>query len=410
MESTKYLIIGGGLAAATAAEELVRADESARGATVILTAEAELPYHRPPLSKGFLTGSEKREDLFVHPEDFYSSNGIEVRFRTRARLIDPASRVCELELNRSIGFERALIVTGASPVRFEGPGRALEGVHYLRNMQDAERIRRASDEWNEVAILGAGFIGMELAAAFAARGIRTTVISRGRTVLDRMHNPEVSAFLQRYFERRGVRFLLEDEPYGLLGSGEVNLIHTRAGQKVACDGVVFGVGATPNVDLALASRLRVENGVVVDGCLQTAVPGIYAAGDVANFPDAVFGVRRRVEHWDNAESQGRVAGRNLAGGGERFDRVSMYFTDLFDLSLEVWGMPREGDRIVLRGDLTDRSIFAWHLRDDVVNAAVLMGRPPEESELVEKIIRARLNVAGRIAHLRDPRKPLEDLL
>ncbi len=410
MESTKYLIIGGGLAAATAAEELVRADETAKGATVILTAEAELPYHRPPLSKDFLTKGGRREDLPVHPEEFYSSNGISVRFRTRARLIDPASRVCELELNRSIAFEKALIATGASPVRFEGPGRALEGIHHLRSVQDAERIRRASQDWNEVAIVGAGFIGMELAAAFASRGIRTTVISRGRTVLDRMHDPEVSAFLQRYFERRGVHFLLEDEPYGLLGAGHVNLIHTRRGQRVPCDGVVFGMGAVPNTGVAEASRLRVENGVVVDAALRTAVPGIYAAGDVANFPDSVFGVRRRVEHWDNAEAQGRVAGRNLAGAEERFDRVSMYFTDLFDLSLEVRGMPREGDRIVLRGEVSDRSIFAWHLRDDVVNAAVMMNRPPEEAEAVEKIIRARLNVAGRIAHLKDPRRPLEELL
>jgi len=410
LESTRYLIIGGGLAAATAAEELVRADETARGATVILTAEADPPYHRPPLSKGYLTGTGSRDELPVHPEEFYAANGIEVRFRTRARLIDPASRVCELELNRSIAFEKALIATGASPVRFEGPGRALEGIHYLRTVQDSDRIRRASQDWNEVAVIGAGFLGMELAAAFASRGIRTTVISRARSVLDRMHNPEVSAFLQRYFERRGVRFLLEDEPYGLLGSGEVNLIHTRRGEKVPCDGVVFAVGAAPNVALAQASRLSVDNGVVVDSCLQTAVPGIYAAGDVANFPDAVFGVRRRVEHWDNADSQGRVAGRNLAGAQERFDRVSMFFTDLFDLSLEVWGMPAEGDRIVLRGELSDRSLFAWHLRDGVVNAAILMGRPQEESEMVERIIRARVNVSGRIALLRDPRRPLGDLL
>lgn len=409
METTKYLIIGGGLAAAAAAEELVRADESAKGATVILTGEAELPYHRPPLSKGFLTGKESLKDILIQPESFYRENGIDIQFRTLARLIDPATKVCELELNRSIRFEKALIATGASPVRYEGPGRALEGIHHLRSIQDARRIRDAVRDCNDVVIVGGGFIGVELASVLVEKKIRTTIISRTSTVLDRLHNLAFSEFMGRYLERRGVRLVLNDEPAGLLGAGRVSGVQTKTGRKIACDAVVFGMGARPNTAVAEASRIRVENGVVVDEKLATSVPGIYAAGDVASYPDAVFGLRRRVDHWDNADSQGRTAGRNLAGEDETYDHVSMFFSDVFSLSYEVWGMPREGDQIIQRGEISDRSVFQWYVRDGVINGALLMGRPEGESQEVERIIRARLRVPGSEQYLKSLRHPLEEL-
>jgi len=410
MESTKYLIIGGGLAAARAAEELVKTDPAARGATTLVTPEANLPYHRPPLSKGYLLEEESLADITVHPASWYAENGINVLQGRRARLIDPAGRVCELELNQSVGFEKALIATGCTPVRYDGPGRGLEGLHYLRNVADSGRLQRASDDWTAVVIVGASFMGMELASSFAQKGIRVTVVSRAPEVLDKLMNPDLSHFFQKYFEKKGVSFQLGDEPRGFTGTSRVELVETGSGKRLPCEGAVLCIGARPNTELAAESRLRVENGIVVDEHLETSVPGIFAAGDVASFPDAVSGRRRRIEHWDTASRHGQTAGRNLAGAGEAFHAVPMFFSDVFSLNWELYGDLEQADRVVHRIPPTEEGAFSWYLKDGRIVAAFLMGRGTDESAAVARIIEAGGIVQGKESILTDSSRSLEDLL
>lgn len=409
MDSTKYLIIGGGLAAATAAEQLITADESARGATTILNAENDPPYHRPPLSKGYFLGTEQYADTLIKPAAFYQQNGIDLRYRSRARLIDPAARVCELELNRSIRFDKALIATGASPVHFAGLGRGLEGIYYLRTLPECDRLKAAAAEMNDVVIVGASFIGMELASAFARKKVKTTVIGRATEPWDRLNNPELGRFFRRYFEGRGVRFVLGDEPASLTGTSRVSMVRTKGGRRLSCDGVVFGIGARPNSAIAAESRMEVEDGIVVDQLLQTRFPGIYAAGDVASFPDPRTGERTRIEHWDNAEKQGALAGRNLAGASEPYSAVPMFFSDVFDLSWELWGDPSRPDQVINR-DLSEKSASSVYVRGETVSAVFLMGKEPTESQAAEKLISGRINISGKYDILRDPKRSLQDLV
>lgn len=408
--STKYLIIGGGLAAASAIEQLLQADPGARGAITMVTAESGVPYHRPPLSKGYLLGRESRTETLVKPEEFYTDNGVRVLYRRKARLIDSAARVCELELSESIKFERALIATGASPVRYEGPGRSLEGVHYLRTIQDSDRIRGAMEDMNQAVIVGGGFIGMEIASAFAQKNIKTTVLTRSPVPWDKLGNPEVAQFFRGYFEKRGVRFILNDEPEGFVGTSHADVVVTKNGEKISCGGVVVGIGAKPNTGIAEASRMLVENGIVVDETLQTSTSGVYAAGDVASFVDPVFGRRRRIEHWDNAEKQGQCAGRNLAGVNEKFYAVPMFFSDVFDLSWELWGDAENPDQVINRGEISKESIVSWYIKDGVISGAFLMGRQPEDSDVVRRLIENRTSINGKDSLLRYPNRPLGDLL
>lgn len=407
--AAKYLIIGGGLAAASAVEQLIEADPSAKGATTIVTAENTPPYHRPPLSKGYFLGKESQDDILIKPQSFYDENGIDVWYSRRARLIDPAAHVCELELNKSIKFEKALIATGSSVFRFPGPGRGLEGLHYLRTVLDSDRLKKAAEELNEVVIVGGSFIGMELASGFSQKQIKTTVISRSEQVWEKLNNPAVSDFFRSYFESNGVRFLLGDEPEGFRGAGRVNMVHTKNGQKLSTDAVVIAIGVRPNVQLAEESRLEVNNGIVVDEHLQTSKPDIFAAGDVANFYDPIFQRRRRTEHWDNAEKQGQTAGRNLAGAGETFNTVSMFFSDIYDLTWELWGDPSEADQVIQRVTPSRESICSVYVKDDRVSCVFLMGEAAKESDTAQELVRERLSITGKYDILRDGKRPLSDL-
>ncbi|MEI6914354.1 MAG: FAD-dependent oxidoreductase, partial [Armatimonadota bacterium] len=331
-------------------------------------------------------------------------------YRSKARMIDPAARICELELNKSVKFEKCLLATGASPIRYEGPGRGLEGIHYLRTLGDSDRIKRTTKEMNEITIIGGSFIGMELASCFAQRKIRTTVIHRASVPWNKLNNPDVSLLFKRYFERRGVRFVLEDEASGLIGTGRVNTVHTKKGRKISTDGVVVAIGVTPNTQIAEESRVTTGNGIVVNEFLETNIGGVFAAGDVANYYDPIQGKRRRVEHWDNAQNQGKTAGRNLAGAKEKYEGVSMFFSDVFDLSWEVWGDTEGADQVIQRGVPKEDWICSVYVRDDKISGIFLMGKATDESEAAKKLTQQHASIEGKYDILRNPSRELADLL
>lgn len=394
-----YLIIGGGFAGAMAAEA-IRA-RGAGGRVVIVTEDHERPYHRPPLSKEYLRGDQERKDVFVHPPEWHNEQGVELMTTARATGLDPQAHTVTLDDGRTLLYKKVLLATGGTPKHLDIPGAELDGVRYLRWLDDAEALRGAAAKAKHAAVIGGSFIGVEVAAALAHYKVDTTVIVKGTTIWESFMPRHIALFFQQTLADHGVRFLTEDEAVRILpqsGSMHAGMVATKKGHTVGGDLVVAGVGITLNLALADAAGLKTDrktHGVVVNEYLQTSDPDIYAAGDIAAFPDPVFGTRR-VEHWDTALSQGKAAGTNMAGGREPYDHVQYYFSDLFDLGIEVLGNPRPDAHVIVRGTMEDRSFAALYLDGsrDIVTGALTVNRPPEELDQYRVLIRQKASLHG----------------
>ena len=394
-----YLIIGGGLAGAMAAEAI--RERGAGGRVVILTDDHERPYHRPPLSKEFLRGDQERKEVFVHPPEWHNEQGVELMTNTRATNLDPQAHEVTLADGRTLEYKKLLLATGGTPNHLDIPGADLEGVHYLRWLDDSEALKGAAARAKHAAVIGGSFIGVEVAAALVHYKVDTTVIVKGKTIWDKFMPEELAMFFQQTLADHGVKFLTEDEAVRILpqsGTMHAGMVATKKGHTVGGDLIVAGVGITLNRDLADAAGLKTDKktrGVIVNEYLQTSDPDIYAAGDIAAFPDPVFGTRR-VEHWDTALSQGKTAGANMAGADEPYDHVQYYFSDLFDLGIEVLGNPQPDAHIIVRGKMEDRTFAALYLDGsrDVVIAALAVNRPPEELDQYRVLIRQKASLRG----------------
>lgn len=353
MESFDYLIVGGGLAAANAVEGIRQVDDE--GTIVVLGEEEEPPYHRPPLSKEYLQVAEaSRELLHVKPEDWYEERAsAELRPGTRAEELDATERVVTTDAGEEVRGERVLLATGGRPRSLTVPGTELEGVLTLRTAGDSETLRSLAGETDRALLVGAGFIGMELAASLTALGVDPVVVEVEDRVWSRMLTPELSSFVQRYYESRGVDFRLGRSVDELVGRERIAGARLDDGERLDCGVAVIGVGIDPADELAAAAGLAVRDGVVVDEFCETSHAHVYAAGDVARFPDPVFGDPTRVEHWDHAKAQGRRAGRNMAGERESYDHLSYFFSEAFDLSFNVFGRPASVERTARRGELSE---------------------------------------------------------
>lgn len=385
-EKVPYLIAGGGLTAASAAQAIRSRDAGSR--VVIVTLEPEFPYHRPPLSKAFLKGEKEREDVFVQPEEWYGENRVEVWTGRRVESLDLKARDVVLDGDERIGFETLLIATGSRARMIKLPGDTLQGIFYLRTLGNAEAIREASMEASRAVVIGGGFIGMEVASAFASKGLETEIVHRADHLWERVMDAKLAGFFAETYKQHGVAIHLRDEPVRFEGDGRLRGVRTRGGKQIPCDLAVLGVGAELNLELLKGTKIRVENGVVVNERLETAERGIYAAGDVVSFPDPFFGKRVRIEHWDNALHQGKHAGANMAGAGEPYRHMSYFFSDIFDLELQMVGDFDKWDRILVRGSLLDASFAGLYVRGGKLTAALAVNRPWEEVEawrgLIEK--------------------------
>lgn len=358
MEAFDYVIVGGGLAAASAVDGIRERDE--HGTIVLLTDEDEPPYHRPPLSKEYLRhGEASRDMLHVKPENWFAEEAtVELRPGTRAALLDPRELVVTTVDGDRVRGERILLATGGRPRELPVPGGDLEGVKTLRTVDDSEEIRTAAEGAERAVLIGAGFIGMELAASLRELGVSPVVVEARDRVWPRMLPPRLSDWVRDHFEERGVEFRLGAGASAFRGQdGVLEAVVLDSGEEIACELSIVGVGIEPRVELAAEAGLAVQDGIVVDGYGETSHGYIYAAGDVARFPDPIFGGVTRVEHWDHAKAHGRLVGGNMAGGREAYDHLSYFFSDVFDLSFNVLGRPEEADRTIVRGDLTsDRSL------------------------------------------------------
>jgi NADPH-dependent 2,4-dienoyl-CoA reductase/sulfur reductase-like enzyme len=400
MNRAKYVILGGGMVAGYAAKELVERGLKP-GELAIISSDSALPYERPPLSKGFLAGKDTADGILINQAEWYREHGIDVKLRTLVAKVDANSKSLKIFSGEQIDFENLLIATGAQPRKLDGAGSDLAGVFYLRSMSDSETIRSKAADAKKAVVIGGGFIGMEVASVLAQKNIETTLVIREDRVWSRVFSPEISAFFDNYYSSRGVRIVKNTGTAALNGDGSVRSAKLSNGQEVECDLVVAGIGVSP-VTESFEHNLRVENGFVVNEFLETEVPGIYAAGDVANYPDRIFTKRRRVEHWDNAVSQGQHWARVVTGDRQPFVHVPYFFSDVFDLSYELWGDSDGADGVVIRGDAHTSSFSAWWLKDSRVVSVFVMNRPDEERNVApewiktgHKVVASRLADAGQ---------------
>ncbi len=396
MARYKHLILGGGMVAGYCAKEYVGNSGDA-GDLAIISGDDALPYERPPLSKSFLAGTDSEETVLINESGFYPNNSIDVKLNTRISTIDPDGKRLRTDSGDEFSFEKLILATGAEVRRLEIPGASSENVFYLRSLGDSKRIRDRATSAKRAVVVGGGFIAMEVASVLAGRGIETTMIVRDNRIWKAFFTPEMSAFFEKYYIDRDVRLIKEN---GIAAIEHDSTARLTNGQTVDYDLLVAGVGVRPVTALATQAKLKVENGIIVNEFLETGNPSIMAAGDVANYPDLLFGnKRRRVEHWDNAVSQGQYVARALAGDREPFVHVPYFFSDVFDLSYEFWGDPSEADRIVHRGDLHTNSFSVWWLHDSRLVAAFAMNRPDEEREVAPELIRSKQNLTA--ARLRE---------
>jgi NADPH-dependent 2,4-dienoyl-CoA reductase/sulfur reductase-like enzyme len=388
MTSTKYLILGGGMVAGYAAKELAGRGLNS-GELLIISADDALPYERPPLSKGFLSGKESEAGILINNPEWYRQQGVDVRLQTVIETVDVQNKRLQATSGETFEFETLLIATGARARKLDCPGNDLPNVFYLRSLDDSRKIRASAKSSKQAVVLGGGFIGMEVAAVLAQKNIETTLILREDRVWSRVFTAPMSGFFERYYISRGVQLLKRESVVRLEGKGRVSTAVLSSGRTIPCDLVVAGVGATPVSELFTNSGLAVENGVVVNEYLETNQRGIFAAGDVANYLDTIFHKRRRVEHWDNAVSQGQHWAALVRGDRKPFSHVPYFFSDVFDLSYELWGDSEGATQTFTRGDLNSSSFSVWWLKQGRLVSAFAMNRPDEERQAAADWVKAR---------------------
>lgn len=392
MEMYRYVILGGGMAAGYAAQEMV-ARGVQPGELAIISADTAPPYERPPLSKGFLAGTEEACSLAINSPSFYTAHGIEMQLEQAVVAVDLQRRLLQTHAGGTIGFDRLLIATGGRVRRLNVPGAGLPGIHYLRTLDDATCIRAQAARATRAVVIGAGFIGMEVAAVLAQRGLPTTVIFPEERIWQRVFTPAMSTFFQRYYEERGVSFLPRARVTSLAGSAALSTVITDSGQMLPADLVVAGIGVTAATEVLANTGLSLANGVMVNEYLESSEAGVYAAGDVANYYDVLSGKHRRVEHWDNAVEQGKHAARVMMGERTPFVHVPYFFSDVFDLSYEYWGDAAGADEVAYRGALDNGSFSVWWARAGRLVAAFALNRPDAERELAQRWIKQGRGIA-----------------
>ncbi|MBD0292829.1 MAG: FAD-dependent oxidoreductase [Jiangellaceae bacterium] len=396
------VIVGGGLAGAKAAETL-RA-EGYDGRVVLVCAESEPPYERPPLSKGYLLGSDEREAAFVHPVEWYAQHDVDLRLGARATSLDPSMHGVDLASGERIRYDRLLLATGSVPRPLDVPGADLDGVLYLRELPDADRIKAVLGDGRQIVIVGGGWIGLEVAAAARHYGAAVTALEVADLPLQRVLGDDVATVFADLHREHGVDLRLGTGVERVERGGDGLAVVDSAGDRIDADAVVVGVGIRPAVEVAEAAGLAIEDGVAVDASLRTSAPDIYAAGDVAAAMHPVLRTRIRVEHWANALNQGPAAARSMLGQDVVYDELPFFYTDQYDLGMEYIGHAPPGayDRVVIRGDLAGREFQAFWLADgraiagmhvnmwddgiDPIKSVVASGRKLDAERLADRTV------------------------
>lgn len=371
--SDVFVIVGASLAGGRAAETLRQ--EGFEGRVILVGAEPERPYERPPLSKDVLRGEAPDDKVYLRPPDFYEEQDIELRLGVRAQRLVPAEHSIILGDDEHLRYDRLLITTGAKVRQLNVPGCNLPGVYYLRTVADAKAIRAAARAATRAVVIGAGFIGAEVAASCRVMGLDVTVLEVLPVPLQRVLGEDVGNLYAQIHRENGVDLRLGEGIAEFRGAGRVEEVVTSSGTRITCDLAVVGVGVQPEVDWLEGSGIELQNGVVVDEFCATSLPDVYAAGDVANWWHSGLGERLRVEHWENAQNQGIAAARSMLGKGEPYAPVPYFWSDQYDLTLQYVGHASGQDEVIIRGPRDPRSLLAFYMRDGRLRAAFGVNRP-----------------------------------
>lgn len=406
--TTTFILVGGGLGGAKAAESL--RERNFDGQIVLCAEEEQLPYERPPLSKEFLAGKKSLSDFTVHDSAWYRENEIELRLDTRVLSVDPAAHTVKLPDNTTVGYDKLLLATGSRSRRLPIPGSDAAGVHYLRTFEDALTLNSALVEGSSLAVVGAGWIGLEVAASARQRGVNVTVLESAKLPLIGALGAEVGTVFATLHREHGVDLRLLSQVEAITtAEGKATGLRLGDGTNVTADAVLIAVGAQPNVELADQAGLSTgDGGVLVDASLRTSDPDIYAVGDIAAAEHPLFGARIRTEHWANALKQPAVAAAGMLGEQAEYTELPYFFTDQYDLGMEYAGHAPTYDRVVFRGDVDGREFVAFWL--DAGNR-VLAGMNVNIWDVLDDIkslIRSKRAVdPGKLV---DPRAPLGELV
>ena len=399
------LILGGGQAGAQAAASLRQ--EGFGGRVLLIGAEPMLPYQRPPLSKAFLAGELPRERLLIKPEAFYRQADVEALLGVAATTLDAQDKSLTLGNGEQLAFDQLLLATGGRPRQLDCPGADHPRLHYLRTVADVDQLRPAFTAGARLVIIGAGYIGLEVAAVAAKHGLRVTVLEAAPRVLARVTSPEVSEFFQRIHAQAGVEIRCNTGVARIEGTADLARVITDDGEGLDAELVLAGIGLLPNVELAQAAGIACDNGILVDELGNTSAAGILAAGDCANHPNAIYACRFRLESVHNAIEQAKTAAATMAGKHKPYAQVPWFWSDQYDIKLQTAGMNRGYDQVVVRGDPATHSFAVFYLQANRLLAVDAINRPAEFI-----LARTLIPREGTVdtARLADDAVPVKDLL
>lgn len=405
-----YLLIGGGLASATAAEEIRKRD--ATGTILIVSNDPNMPYHRPPLSKEYLRaeigaeGTYGQGGVYVQLPEWYDANNVEVLRGVQAEALDTRAKTVRLDDGQVIHYGSLLLATGGRPRLLNVPGAALDAIHPVRSLADADAIREALAPGQRVVVVGSGFIGLETAASAIQKGCQVTIVEPFPRAWPNMVSPAISDFFQKQFSDRGATLRYG---YGVVGfeeakDGRVGGVRIAKAddqsqtETIPCNLAIVGVGIQLHTELAATAGLAIDpkHGIIVNDRLETDSAGVFAAGDVAAYPDPVIGERMHFEHWDNAIASAQTAAANMAGGDEPYRHIPYFFSDQFDLSLNVLGYPSDQAQITIRGDMGAKKFTALYVQNNVLRA-VLMVNDDAQMDQLRDLIATSATVKGDLA-------------
>jgi len=404
-----FLLIGGGMASAHCASELRR--RGAEGSILLVGREPEPPYERPPISKEYLRGDASREDAHVNGgRSWYEENDVELLTGKNVMGLDLEARTAKIQGGEEVGFDKALIGTGAMVNILRVEGAENEGIHYLRAFGNADAIRADAEAAEHVVLIGGSYIGCEVAASLTARGTKCTIVAMEDVALSRTFGEDAGRWFQEQLESHGVSFHGGETLSAFEGDGRVRAIVCESGLSVECDTVVVGAGVRPDAMLAQRAGIEVgDGGILCDSKLQTSVPGIYAAGDCGSYESVVHGRRIHVEHWDVAMQQGIHVARNMLGDDADYEVVPYFFSDLADWAgLEYVGPAAEWDREVWRGDREGGEFSVWYLKDGKVAGALSVERSEDLAE-ARRMLADGVDVSAAREQLADPGADLSQI-
>jgi 3-phenylpropionate/trans-cinnamate dioxygenase ferredoxin reductase subunit len=396
------VIVGAGHAAGQAAASLRQ--EGFEDDIIIIGDEAHIPYQRPPLSKAYLSGEQGIERVYLRPEKFYEDKNVTVKTSTSVTAIDTAAHTVTTDQGETIGYDKLLLATGGRPRKLSIPGSDLTGIHYLRTIADVDAIRDEFAEGRRLVIVGGGYIGLEVASVAVKYGLEVHVLEMEERILQRVTTPQMSAYYHQLHGGRGVHIHTATMVTGFSGDAAVDAV-LCGDESIAADLVIVGIGIIPNVEVVQAAGIECENGIVVDDHCRTSAPDVYAAGDCTNHPNPLLDRRLRLESVPNAMEQARVAAANMVGGDKVYASIPWFWSDQYELKLQMVGFSADGDTQVVRGDMDANAFAVFYLKDDKVVAADAVNSP-KEFMICKQLIGKKVDAAV----LEDPDSDLKALL